>query len=310
MKIRTKIIIGFLALLIPFIISSIINIFQFNKVANYVSNSLPQTFSSLKVSTDLNNLAQFIRYYDEVLTQSARNYVFTGDVSWKDRYNTTNNKLNQTITQALSIGTDADKKLFGEIDSSNKALVSMEEKSFTLVEQNNRQAAINILNSQDYAKQKTIYSQALETYAANQGKGYDDALSASQDALKNVQLQTSDLIRQSIIISLIVALATVIIAAISELILVRSISIPVEKLSAIVGSIANGDLSQTVDISNKDELGKLAKDINTMTTSLKASRENIEKKVAERTAQLEKINKVMVGRELTMIELKNKLLQK
>ena len=40
----------------------------------------------LNQSQTIQNLALQTLYFDEVLTQSARNYAFTGDVNWKIRY--------------------------------------------------------------------------------------------------------------------------------------------------------------------------------------------------------------------------------
>jgi signal transduction histidine kinase len=51
--------------------------------------------------------------------------------------------------------------------------------------------------------------------------------------------------------------------------------------------VARGELSQTVDIRSKDEIGDLARDFNQMTLQLKESRFDLEKKVEERTHQLE-----------------------
>jgi signal transduction histidine kinase len=51
--------------------------------------------------------------------------------------------------------------------------------------------------------------------------------------------------------------------------------------------VTMGELAQTVDIRSKDEIGDLAKAFNQMTLQLKESRNNLERKVEERTHQLE-----------------------
>ena len=70
---------------------------------------------------------------------------------------------------------------------------------------------------------------------------------------------------------------------------------------------SSGDLEQNLKITRKDEIGVLKEGFNEMVVDLKESKVNIENKVAERTADLEKLNKYMTGRELKMIELKKRI---
>ena len=78
--------------------------------------------------------------------------------------------------------------------------------------------------------------------------------------------------------------------------------------------IAGGNLDYNVDIQTKDEIGQLSRSFNEMAGKLKASYSGLEEKVKERTkvleektAELERMNKLMVGRELKMIELKKEI---
>jgi len=63
----------------------------------------------------------------------------------------------------------------------------------------------------------------------------------------------------------------------------RSITRPLNKLTAAAMAIASGDRSSPVHVNRNDELGKLAHAFNTMTT-------HVEKKVEQRTAQLQTAN--------------------
>ena len=62
---------------------------------------------------------------------------------------------------------------------------------------------------------------------------------------------------------------------------------PIEKLAEATERVAGGELAQTVDIRSRDEIGDLARAFNQMTLQLKDSRRYLEKKVEERTRQLE-----------------------
>ncbi len=75
----------------------------------------------------------------------------------------------------------------------------------------------------------------------------------------------------------------------------------------VAKAIAHGDFSVKSKIIRGDEIGDLARSIDEMAEKLQQARENIEKKVADRTADLQKLNRVLTGRELKMIELKNKI---
>ena len=101
----------------------------------------------------------------------------------------------------------------------------------------------------------------------------------------------------------------------------HNISNPILKLKKAAAEIYNGNYKISADVSSKDEIGDLADIFNVMTKSLKYSRKELkdysktlEVKVKQRTKELEsknkeleKFNKLAVGRELKMIELRKKI---
>jgi len=303
MKIQTKLLI--VVLILSFICTAPAVILYYRSFAfDKAFGQIPGALNNVTNASELNSLSQTIRYYDEVLTQSARNYAFTGDVAWKNRYLTANTQLTATINQALSLGTDADKQLFSQVDSSNNALVTMEEKSFALVEQRNRPAAIDLLNSKDYATQKNIYATALETYAANQGKGYNDSLIVSTQKINEALASSKQNLAINGLITLLIAFFCVA-AGFTIYFFVRlSIFNPLEEITKANSEITKGNLKYQIGSNKTDEIGLLANSFDQMAKYLDQTNQNIEQKVTERTEQLEKINKAMVGRELTMIKLK------
>jgi len=114
----------------------------------------------------------------------------------------------------------------------------------------------------------------------------------------------------AVVISVIVA----ILVALTSYFISKSISDPLAKLTDVSRNIAKGNLENRVDIKTEDEFGELAQSFNQMTESLQASYGELEEKVKIRTTELEKsvkelnkLNKVMTGRELKMIELKKEI---
>jgi signal transduction histidine kinase len=71
------------------------------------------------------------------------------------------------------------------------------------------------------------------------------------------------------------------------LIFTRLFLSPIEKLVSATERIAGGELAARVDIRSRDEIGDLAKAFNQMTLEIKESRDELERKVEERTRQLE-----------------------
>jgi signal transduction histidine kinase len=80
--------------------------------------------------------------------------------------------------------------------------------------------------------------------------------------------------------------------------LVRSLRRPVAKLMAGTAAFARGDLAHRIDYAGADELGQLAQHFNAMAASLQENqkaladeRANLEKQVAQRTAELHDMNR-------------------
>jgi GAF domain-containing protein len=88
----------------------------------------------------------------------------------------------------------------------------------------------------------------------------------------------------TLVTTIVVAL---VIAAGLGFLVVRQIVRPIEALSRTAQAISEGDLSQQVKISSRDELGKLAEAFNSMTTQLRDLIDSLEQRVANRTHRLE-----------------------
>lgn len=71
----------------------------------------------------------------------------------------------------------------------------------------------------------------------------------------------------------------------------RNITRPLNKLTEAASMIAGGDYSSAVNVDRGDELGKLALAFNSMAIQVRNAQQDLEKKVAERTNQLETVNK-------------------
>ncbi len=95
-----------------------------------------------------------------------------------------------------------------------------------------------------------------------------------------------------IILSLLSVFALVI-AVTSGLYLVRAITKPVLEVVDVANSIASGDFSHKIELSQNDEIGELASTVNEMSDALKQNREEMEKTLSEGNATLEEIKRVI-----------------
>jgi two-component system NtrC family sensor kinase len=109
-------------------------------------------------------------------------------------------------------------------------------------------------------------------------------------SLKNVNADITTARFAAILITGFVVILTIIILAS----FVRAITSPVKRLVEVTNRVARGDLSQRVDISERDEIGQLGNTFNKMIESLEQSHREIEEysrtleeKIVDRTQELE-----------------------
>lgn len=136
-------------------------------------------------------------------------------------------------------------------------------------------------------------------------------------SLRRIQIVIDERIKDIIVTSLLVL---IIANSIAYLIAKKMIN-PIKELRKGVEIIGNGNLDYRMGVVSGDEIGELASAFNKMTADLKKSQErleeynrNLEGKVRERTKELgakmdelERFNKLMVGREVAMAELKKRM---
>lgn len=98
-------------------------------------------------------------------------------------------------------------------------------------------------------------------------------------ALRTVNQQTQ--------ITVVVALVTGIIILLASYFVARTITQPIVKLSSVAENIASGNLSARAEYAVNDEVGLLATSFNRMTSQLQDTLGGLERRVAERTADLD-----------------------
>lgn len=89
----------------------------------------------------------------------------------------------------------------------------------------------------------------------------------------------------------IVAALTMSLSAALSVVLSRSITGPVTELETVTRSMARGELEKRITVTRQDELGRLAKSFNYMASELESLYSDLNKRVKDRTAELDDANK-------------------
>jgi GAF domain-containing protein len=102
-----------------------------------------------------------------------------------------------------------------------------------------------------------------------------------------------------VILTVILSIAATVVASTTGAAIVSNIVRPIEALARAAQEVAAGDLSGSVEVTRRDELGLLAETFNDMTSRLRDLVGKLEQRVAERTRAME--TGVEVGRRLSSI---------
>ncbi len=145
----------------------------FNLVFTFIT-AFVMIFISIKEHQSKNNFIERdiiinefiweIMYFDEALTMTAYLYAETGNDSWKKRYLTFEQKLDETLLEIKeSLKADAERLSYiYQTTTANEILVGLEKKSFELVDNKQIDKARNTLNSNEYLKNKQQYFNSIQ----------------------------------------------------------------------------------------------------------------------------------------------------
>lgn len=269
MKIATKLILTYFLISALVIVLGIISLYQFSQLSEPISNEIPLQISELNTKSDLDAHAQLIRYYDEVLTQSARNYAFTLDTKWNQRYFDTVPLLDDVINYSIEYGDEKEKQFFQNVHLANTALIEMETKAILFADEGNPEQAIAILESNEYWTQKTIYEQGLRDYVYSRGLDYDEALISSSLTLEQVTNDTEDILNFGTSIVLVFVICAITVSVFLGFLIPKLITKPIKKLQNATEQIIQGNFDIKTARNSQDDLGQLSRNFQNMIETLK-----------------------------------------
>jgi HAMP domain-containing protein len=153
---------------------------------------------------------------------------------------------------------------------------------------------------------------------------FENVLEKTQEALDRIKANSKEKLNQAILNEERTAKASQISFAIAfffsiflPILISRPMAKNIIKLRDASNQITQGNLDVKIDVNSRDEIGELAKSFASMGKNLKKSNIQIkeyinkvqksEKQLQSKVEELEKFNKMVVGRELKMIELKKRV---
>lgn len=267
MNIRQKLLYTVVATSVIVAVLGFLLIYQLGKITDQfeetgpLDESVAERIQDLDHAATLDKLALSIRYYDEVLTQSARNYAFTGDEQWQTRYRSAEPELDAIIKEAISEGGDAESAFFSTVDEANQALIKLEYRSIELVNLQRNAEAVSILESKEYWDYKAIYKDALDEYIAARGENFlevsDTATNSIVEAnsLEEQNFQHLSMIYTTLIFAIPILIAVVVVVGFQ---IANSISTPIKRLISATDELGKGNYEAQLGRAENNETGILA----------------------------------------------------
>lgn len=209
-------------------------------------------------------LAREIIWLDEVLTQSARNYVFTEDAYWKERYDRFGLELDEKVQQAKRLASDKTAVwLFLKIDEANIALVKLETEALDLVAKGERDRALSILDSKKYTAWKEFYGNAAQRFLQLSENAKNQYEQVEKSAFAKWFVFSPASLTMIVLVSLWIALWASL-----------SISRSLQEIEKSLNAFLQGDFSRRVPMRTTDEIGRISDGLNKMANAMQKSSQN------------------------------------
>jgi len=120
-----------------------------------------------------------ILHLDEALTDSCLLAAVTGEARWEERYRRFLPELDAAIGQAIELAPDAKAEL-DAVEGANSALVRLEGEAFDLVRQQQTPEAWELLNGQEYRRDKQEYAEGLAAFSDRLHEHAESAIRAAR----------------------------------------------------------------------------------------------------------------------------------
>lgn len=252
MNLTAKMVAYFLLVVLVSFIGFAYTVYSVSGAADSVSQVEKEFLPHLIKASQINNNAS-----DQVAY--LRGYFISGDVQMFNGYKVAvdeNTKIEEELI--ATAGTAKEKRLISEAKVFEDKFSEIAEKKFVpLLQAGKREEAQQVL----LVEMEPVYKQL-----DNKMNEYQEFMNQnSTEALAQAVGYAGKARTAAIIAGLVAAVAGIAVGLFAA----RSISRPVNQLALIAEKVANGDLTQQVNVDRRDEIGQLATSFNTMVVQLK-----------------------------------------
>ena len=245
---KGKIIFGFMLMTISIIIFSTINYFL-------TTNSNKATEEVVDVQLEILNTDQELVTAVLIQVAAARAYLLTENPTYIDMFNDYHNRAEQQVATIRSLVQSEEFEQNTERAANWTTYVKNE--VFAVYNAGNKEQALENMRKVD--KEITEIRTKFEELAHNR---YQIIEEKGESIIKSGET--------SILISIIVSLIVIVLSIAIALLTARSIANPVQRITERMVLIADGDVSQAdLEVTSRDEVGKLTIAINSMSEKLR-----------------------------------------
>jgi signal transduction histidine kinase len=146
--------------------NDILNNIDYKNQKRLFKNGIDNLTDSKKTNIRLIQLRGKALILDEILSMSALSAAFNNNPQWEESYNFSATELEKVIAESISLTNSKEiKNALALTSEANDKLIDLEIRSFFLSKQNNPNKAQELLRSQEYIKNKEIYSEGMEYFS-------------------------------------------------------------------------------------------------------------------------------------------------
>jgi len=248
MNLLVKLTLGFLMTSALAALTGYWGLYQLKTVSSLLNREVVSGIEEYQSSASIDEQARQVRYVQEVMVQSVRNYAFTGEKKWEQRYYAFRPEMAE-LTASLIENVDLPSHgLFQKIDHARQNLLKIESRALLQINENRRAEAATLLKAPEYSKLLRVVANALRDFDLQHRLGEHGIVSlrlAAQQA--QIALQTSERI------SLLFVIFVVVVAVVTGIFMARSISGPIASLSKHMKSIGLHNIGAQIELPEPDK---------------------------------------------------------
>lgn len=301
LSLQSKILFGYVCVVIVFFATGVY------VVHSYVT--VRQTFIEIDTQSKKLRKLSTLESTNRKLVDVTIAFASTGELQWDVIYTDTKLSYDQLVTDLTDTFDNAEKNIFNTFLHEGIKLREMEKDIHSHIRASKIKGSEVVYANEHYEHIRNATRMLQDLMV----KGNKELLSKFREADARI---TRLILVMSAIFILIIGMTLIFSYNISLF-----ISRPIRELSQLVNQYSHGKFDLRVTVASQDEIGHLGEAFNEMAEKLQILYTDLAQKVSERTRQIEEkskefekqtreyaeINKLMIGRELKMVELKKEI---